>query len=90
MVLNYLKRPIHSPTERRVRSQPGVGYPTKVRVSGTAIRDVNPEIAKAFKTPESPLIDELEQSTRKSAILGTERPIHPHTRVGRASALAVH
>ncbi len=37
---------------------------------------VNPEIAKAFKTRESSLIDELEQATRKSAIIQSDPTLH--------------
>jgi Rne/Rng family ribonuclease len=37
---------------------------------------VNPEIAKAFKTRESPLIEELEQATRKSAIIQSDPTLH--------------
>jgi Ribonuclease G/E len=37
---------------------------------------VNPEIAKAFKTRESSLIEELEQATRKSAIIQSDPTLH--------------
>ena len=37
---------------------------------------VNPEIAKALKTRESSLIDELEQATRKSVIIQSDPTLH--------------
>ncbi len=37
---------------------------------------VNPEIAKALKTRESTLIDELEQATRKSVIIQSDPTLH--------------
>jgi Ribonuclease G/E len=37
---------------------------------------VNPEIAKALKTRESSLIEELEQSTRKSIIIQSDPTLH--------------
>ncbi|MBZ5659489.1 MAG: Rne/Rng family ribonuclease [Acidobacteriia bacterium] len=37
---------------------------------------VNPEIAKALKTRESSLIDELEQTTRKSVIIQSDPTLH--------------
>jgi ribonuclease G len=37
---------------------------------------VNPEIAKAFKTRESSLIEELEQVTRKSVIIQSDPTLH--------------
>jgi ribonuclease G len=37
---------------------------------------VNPEIAKALKTRESSLIEELEQATRKSAIIQSDPTLH--------------
>ncbi|HVA93615.1 MAG TPA: Rne/Rng family ribonuclease [Candidatus Dormibacteraeota bacterium] len=37
---------------------------------------VNPEIAKALKTRESSLIDELEQATRKSIIIQSDPTLH--------------
>jgi ribonuclease G len=37
---------------------------------------VNPEIAKALKTRESSLIEELEQMTRKSIIIQSDATLH--------------
>jgi ribonuclease G len=37
---------------------------------------VNPEIAKALKTRESSLIDELEQTTKKSIIIQSDPTLH--------------
>ncbi len=37
---------------------------------------VNPEIAKALKTRESSLIEELEQATRKSVIIQSDPTLH--------------
>jgi ribonuclease G len=37
---------------------------------------VNPEIAKALKTRESSLVEELEQATRKSVIIQSDPTLH--------------
>ena len=37
---------------------------------------VNPEIAKTLKTRESSLIEELEQTTRKSVIIQSDPTLH--------------
>ncbi len=37
---------------------------------------VNPEIAKALKTRESSLVEELEQATHKSVIIQSDPTLH--------------
>ena len=43
---------------------------------GCAIRGVNPEIAKALKTRESSLIEDLEHSTRKTIVIQSDPTLH--------------
>ena len=44
--------------------------------SGSITLRVNPEIAKALKTRESSLIEELEQWTQKSIIIQSDPTLH--------------
>jgi Ribonuclease G/E len=41
-----------------------------------AVRSVNPGIAKALKTRESSLIEDLERSTRKTIIIQSDPTLH--------------
>ena len=43
---------------------------------GCASRSGNPEIAKALKTRESSLIEDLEHSTRKTIIIQSDPTLH--------------